>query len=265
MFKYKFILAFIFVSLIIFTPHSIAQENNSDVLMQQGEYLEYEVSFFGVKLGSIKMFIDNKEKVNSVLAYKVHCLIKSYEKIPFVDLDAKFESWIDPSVSFSQKFISNSKKSDKTWAFQQLDFDYPNKKYTFRMWHEKKLEEETVIQTPRRWNDGSSLFFLARRFLNFKKTIKIPTIIDKDTCFTTINFRGKRESIKIDAINYPVRTVYFDGIADWEGLYGLKGNFEGWFSDDEAAVPIVAKMNVYVGKVNIELKKWTRAGWTPPR
>ncbi len=265
MFNYKFIFAFIFFLILAFTPNTISQEKNNDVLMQSGEYLEYEVSFFGVRLGSIKMYVDNKDKINGVLAYKVRALIKSYDKIPFVDLDAKFESWIDPSVSFSQKFVSNYKKSDKSWAFQQLDFDYTNKKYVFRKWQDKKLEAETTIQTSRRWNDGSSLFFLSRRFLNYKKTIKIPTIIEKDTCFTTINFHGKRESIKIDAINYPVKTVYFDGVADWEGLYGLKGNFEGWFSDDEAAVPILAKMNVYVGKVNIELKKWTRAGWTPPR
>ena len=45
----------------------------------------------------------------------------------------------------------------------------------------------------------------------------------------------------------------------------LKGSFEGWFSDDEARIPIVSKMNVYVGNVVIELVKWKRPGWVPPR
>ncbi len=69
----------------------------------------------------------------------------------------------------------------------------------------------------------------------------------------------------IDAVNYPVKTVYFNGKAEWNGLYGLNGKFEGWFSDDDACVPIKAKMNVYVGNVNIELKSWKRKNWTPPK
>jgi len=48
------------------------------------------------------------------------------------------------------------------------------------------------------------------------------------------------------------------------GNYGLSGKFEGWFSDDDAHIPIKAKMNVYVGSVVIELVKWKRGSWNPP-
>lgn len=82
---------------------------------------------------------------------------------------------------------------------------------------------------------------------------------------TVINFRNKVEKINNKFIGYDVETIYFDGQALWEGIYGLKGNFEGWFSNDEAAVPILAKMNVYIGTVNLELKSWKRKGWTPPK
>jgi hypothetical protein len=59
--------------------------------------------------------------------------------------------------------------------------------------------------------------------------------------------------------------VGFDGRADFVGIFGLTGGFEGWFSNDEARVPIMAKMKVLIGSVTIELMRWNRPGWTPPR
>ncbi|MCX6147623.1 MAG: DUF3108 domain-containing protein [Candidatus Kapabacteria bacterium] len=263
--KLNLLFAIICISILFFAPNSFSIPENNDKLMQHGEYLEYEVSFMGAKIGLIKLNISNKELINEVLAYKVNAIIKSYDQLPFINLCVKCESLVDPSLSYSQKFVSNTKISDNSWTQQTLNFDYLNQKYKFTKYKDKKIEFDYNANTQKKWNDGFSLFYLSRKYLNYKKTIKVPTIIDKDTCFTTINFLGKKETVKIENINYPIRTVYFNGLADWEGLYGLKGNFEGWFSDDESAVPILAKMNVYVGKVNIELKKWNRSGWIPPR
>ena len=128
-----------------------------------------------------------------------------------------------------------------------------------------KLSNKRVLKTAKKWNDGSSLYFLARQMLKSKKTIKVPTIIMDDTVSTSINFIAKPEVIEIDAVNYPIKTLYFNGTADWTGIYGLTGKFEGWFSDDEARVPIRAKMKLYVGNANIELIKWTRPSWQPPK
>lgn len=247
--------------LMLFSATAFAQNEN---LMQTGEYLEYEVSFMGVKLGIIKTFIEPAEVLNGKPVYKVRCTMKSYDGIPFMDLNAKFESWLDKSVNFSHSFASNIKKSEG-WQYQKLDFNYPEKYFNFGKWLNSKPIETKKITTYNKWNDGSSLFFLARKNLHLNKTIKVPTVIDEDTCFTTIKFTNKKEMIDIDAVDYPIRTSYFSGKAEWEGIYGLKGSFEGWFSDDEAAVPILAKMNVVVGNVRIELKKWKRANWAPPR
>jgi hypothetical protein len=66
-------------------------------------------------------------------------------------------------------------------------------------------------------------------------------------------------------VDYPVDVVHFDGNMDFVGIFGLTGGFEGWFSNDEARVPILAKMKVLIGSVTVELMKWTRPGWNPPR
>jgi hypothetical protein len=70
---------------------------------------------------------------------------------------------------------------------------------------------------------------------------------------------------EVDAIKYPVDVVHFEGEAGFVGIFGLTGGFEGWFSNDAAQVPILARMKVILGSVKIELIKWKRAGWTPPR
>ncbi|MBI5324332.1 MAG: DUF3108 domain-containing protein [Ignavibacteriae bacterium] len=91
------------------------------------------------------------------------------------------------------------------------------------------------------------------------------TFMEHDTCYTYINFTGKTENIEIDAVDYPVRTIFFSGKADWEGVYGVTGQFEGWFSDDNARIPIQAKMKLYIGNAEIHLIKWKRQGWAPPK
>jgi hypothetical protein len=93
----------------------------------------------------------------------------------------------------------------------------------------------------------------------------IPTLINEQRVLTRIDFSGKRDAVEIDAVDYPIDAVGFDGIADFVGIFGLSGDFEGWFSNDDARVPIMAKMKVLVGNVTIELMQWKRSGWVPPR
>jgi hypothetical protein len=83
--------------------------------------------------------------------------------------------------------------------------------------------------------------------------------------FTLIKFTNEHTSEKIDAIDYPVDLVHFEGNAGFVGIFGLTGDFEGWFSNDAARVPVLAKMKVILGNVRIELMKWKRKDWNPPR
>jgi Protein of unknown function (DUF3108) len=232
---------------------------------QPGEELHYDVSFMGIKLGSIKVFSKEKTTLDGNKVYNVKCTMDTYSGIPFVDLHAIFEGWADKSFSYSRKFVSRTKESDTAWSYQQILYDYEEGEIERKKWLNKTLVDSTHIDTKRKWNDGISLFFLARKYAKREKSYRIPTMIEQDTCFTTINFRNKIEEVEIDAVDYPISTVYFDGLADWTGVYGVSGEFQGWFSNDEASVPILAKMKVMVGSVDITLVKWKRKDWTPPK
>lgn len=251
------------ILVLIFVLKAYALEQNQQMFFI-GEDIQYEVSFLGIKLGTIRIVTESQEVVNNSTTYKAKAYIDSYEGIPFLSLHAVFTSWIDQSVTFTHKFTSSMKEKDY-WLFDQQIYDFNNKKITIERYKKGQKYFSRSILTDKKWNDGLSLFFLARQFTKSQKYIKIPTIIDIDTFYTFINFHGKRENLRIKNVQYPVKTVNFNGKASWTGIYGLTGYFEGWFSDDEASVPIKAKMNVYIGSIDIELIRWKRANWMPPK
>lgn len=255
---------FIAVLTVLVAMFASSYESKAEGMVYPGEELTYEVSFMGIKLGTIRMVVEGIEELNNRPVVKAKSYIQSYDGIPFVDLKVTFESWMDTTISHSHKFVSNTKTSEG-WYYEQTQFDYANKQIKIEGYNNKKLAKTDVIKTGRKWSDGLSLFFIARQFLYAKKNLKIPTLMDKDTVHTSINFMVKKEKVNIDAVSYPVRTVYFSGNANWTGIYGMTGAFEGWFSDDYAAVPIRAKLKVYIGNVDIELKSWKRKGWGPPK
>ena len=250
------------VSIVPFGNSLISEETST--VYKTGEYLKYEVSFLGVTLGWITIDSEGVEEWNGKTVNKASATMKSRDGIPFVDLYAEFEGWMDPSLSYSHHFASNT-KDGSSWVYEQYDINYDKKNIEYRKWRDKQLEEEDVIENNKRVVDGTTLFFIARQYTNMKRSVTIPTLISNKIQKTYINFHGKVEGVDLDAVDYEVKTLFFDGKADWEGIYGLNGKFQGWFSADEARIPIKAKMNVYVGNVDISLVEWKRGGWQPPK
>ncbi len=234
-------------------------------VFQVGEELVYRVSYLGITLGKIILHSDSIDAIHNKKVYKTRAIISSNPYIPFIELKAVFNSWCDTSFAFSHKFISTMKIKDTIWDFHKIDFNYSiSKVHAFKQIKNKVIFDE-LHKTNKKINDGLSILYFARQFVKSNKKFRVPTIIKKDIEYTNLNFTNKKEAIKIDVVKYPIRTIYFDGKADWKGIYGLSGEFEGWFSDDDESIPIKAKMSVYLGSINIELISWKRKGWQPPK
>jgi hypothetical protein len=95
--------------------------------------------------------------------------------------------------------------------------------------------------------------------------VKIPTFIDTSEVMTNINFGVEHSEEEIDAVDYPVDVVKLDGFADFVGVFGLTGSFNGLFSNDVAGIPITARLKVILGSIRVELTKWNRSDWIPPK
>jgi hypothetical protein len=100
--------------------------------------------------------------------------------------------------------------------------------------------------------------------LQVEESFSYPTVSNEKLGETLFYPLRTQSNVDIDAWEKPIRVVELSGKLKLKGIFGLTGNFKGWFSDDTEAVPITAEMKVILGSVKIELKQWNRKGWNPP-
>ena len=234
-------------------------------VLVEDEELVYNVRYSFIDLGQVKIRVMHRVQTPEYSAYHAIANINSYKGVPFVDLAAIYESDIDSSV-YSHAFVGKSKEG-KVWDFARYKFEYDrNRVLVDKGRRDTIVEHRDTVEIDRHMQDGLSLFFYARDQLFSGKRMNIPCFVTERKVNTYIDFsRQERKSVDLDAVDYPVDVIGFDGTAEFVGIYGLTGDFEGWFSNDDARIPIVAKMKVIIGSVTLELVSWKRSGWKPPR
>jgi hypothetical protein len=234
-------------------------------VLVEGEELTYNVRYAFVDLGQVRIRTGAKTRISSSPAFYGKALIDSYPKLPFVTLHAVFESWID-STAYSHKFSGKIREDDR-WDFSRYSFDYSGNRVFIELGRNDTVisQRETLSVDKKKYQDGLSLFFHARDQLFSHQQQNIPVLIKEAKSNCHIDFTGERTSVEIDAYDYPIDVIKFTGNAEFTGIFGLTGGFTGWFSNDEARIPIMAKMKVILGSITIELMQAKRAGWTPPR
>jgi hypothetical protein len=268
-------IALLFIVLAPTTPYNPIEAKEIDgmefsipydnYMFQIGEELQYNVSYSIFDIGLVKMQVLDTLTKNGVKIFKAKAYLDSYSGLPFVDLHQVFYSEMDIEA-FSQFFISHTTTKPQEVPYSKYFFDYKNNKVTFQFGVEPKgiIKESSEEPITDKQLDGLSLFYYARNNFRQMKKYSIPVFVTDKSYKTNFNFMNKLGSQEIDAVKYPIETIEFDGSSDFTGVYGLTGYFRGFFSNDDAGIPIVAKMKVILGSVHIELIKWTRPGWVPP-
>jgi hypothetical protein len=263
----------IFLFLMFFIPDSFCSGKRnaytfhfvSDRMMQVGEELTYEVSYSLLKLGKVILQIKDRKKSNGKYYYTTIAFIDSYPGIPFVDLHQIYESRIAPEMH-SEYFKGLARYEDHT-NLTEYRFDYDKslirvkrgKVYPPEIW------ADSVTSADQYYQDGLSIFYYARANFGENKTINIPCFVNEEKVYTKINYYTDVTDVSIDAVKYKISCRRLDGETDFISVFGLTGYFQGWFTNDEASIPVIAKMRVIIGNITLELKEWKREGWNPPR
>ncbi len=238
-------------------------------MLQIGEELEYKVSYSFFTIGTIRIQVKDKEQRNGRTVYKANAIIDSNPSLDWlVELHIRFATEMDEDV-FSYSWVGDD-SSKKEVNFRRFNFDYDQDRLFYEKGKklatgERKVESTDTVKVKEKCQDGFSLFFYAREHSLEKRQVNIPTFIENKQVSTFIDFLKERTDMDIDAVDYPVDVIKFEGKADYVGVFGMTGGFRGWFSNDEARVPIVARMNVILGSIKIQLMKWNRPGWQPPK
>jgi len=238
-------------------------------MLEVGEELEYKVSYSFFTIGTIRTKVLGREERDGRTIYKTSAFIDSNPSLGWlVTLHIRFYSEMDGTV-YSYKWIEDDSTKTET-NYKIFRFDYESKKAYLEVGKllpsgERKPESSDTIAVDANCQDGLSLFYYAREHVHQKNQEDIPTLIEKKQERTFINFMNKSTDADVDAVDYPVDVVEFEGKADYVGIFGLTGGFRGWFSNDDASVPILARMNVILGSIKIQLTRWNRPGWQPPK
>ncbi len=264
------ILAFILLSASLIYSQPIPEDDVvrsgffSDKEFQIGEELTYVVKYSVMSVGEVRIKVKDKKTIKGRTFYITYAYIDSYSGIPFVDLHQIYESYVDENL-YSDYFKALI-LGDEYTAYTEYNFDYKKSKI-----HVKKgkvnppqIWTDSTTSADKKYQDGLSIFYYARMNTGQQKNVNVPCFVTEDKVYTKLNFYEKVEGVSIDAVDYDIACVRLDGETDFISVFGLTGYFEGWFSDDEAAIPVVAKMKVLIGNITLELKSWKREGWSPP-
>jgi hypothetical protein len=239
----------------------LAQAN---AIVAEEEELEYEVSWTFISLGTIRLHGKPDRTADAWM--------DSHENLPYVDLHSVYHSEMD-SLLFSRGSQSVDQQEDGSWKGMMYVYDLSNHRVVVE--HTKHraanapphalVKRDTLVLPHVRFVDGLSIAYSARALAHSKKSATMPTVLMGKLGETTFHLPGERTTVDLDAVAYPVRAIAMEGTTSVVGIFGMSGEFTGWFSDDAAAVPLRGKLNVLIGSVTVELTRWNRRNWTPPQ
>lgn len=230
-----------------------------------GEELYYEVFYSFINIGWVKF---TTEKVSGVQdQYICRAKLKSNSSLPLIDINFDFisEIQIKNKRILPIKFISYQYKDGKR-SSEVYDFLYDSSLIKIkRTGYSGSIEVEKNIKSSTVFQDGLSIFYYARANTNKDLTEYVPVIMQMDTSLMKIDFSTKRTSVEISEFDSEIASVYLEGVSFFTAVFGLTGKFSGWFSNDEARIPLKAKLQVEIGNITLELKSWKHGKWQPPK
>ncbi|MCX7878558.1 MAG: DUF3108 domain-containing protein [Ignavibacteria bacterium] len=248
------------VQLVLFTGWTFSQIS----VFQDGEELFYEVYYSFVNIGWSKFYTERVTGKSNF--FKTYAKLKSNESIPFVDVNYEFISEIEVSGNQIKphRFISYEFK-DKKKSTLECIFKYDSGYVKVsKTGFDGKEEINKIIYVNKIYQDGLSILYYARFFSLNDASEYIPVLMHDDTARMLIKADTKKRRVSINDYKNDISSVFIEGFAYFTAVYGLTGEFSGWFSNDEARVPLKAKLEVKIGTVTLELKSWKRKNWNPP-
>ena len=254
-------LVFFTVLLLLFNSRAFSQIG----VFEDGEELYYEVYYSFINIGWARF---TTERITGKTDYFItNAKLQSNNSLPFIDVNYEFISEIelkDGKVK-PYKFTAYQYKDNKKLVITH-DFHYDsNYVYIKKVGYEGNTEVEKRINTSTQFQDGLSIFYYARNNAGKNETQNVPVIMHVDTALMRINFSNKVTDVSIGEVDYDISSNFIDGVSYFKAVFGLTGDFSGWFSNDAAHIPLKAKLEVEIGNVTLELKSWKRRNWSPPK
>jgi Protein of unknown function (DUF3108) len=253
-------IAIFLVMFLLLTPTVYAQQFK-EFKWQKGQELVYGVDYSFFHLGTITMKNLGKENINGYDANHIKVVIHSNPLLFWIDHESVYDTYITDDFKVA-RFVSDEKIDGEKYN-AVYDFDYDRMVINLNLFDKENLGivHKKELELTENKIDGISLIYFAR--INSGKPGKdtVSTFIEDKSGDVVFNFSKERMLTETDSIPEGLPTLYFSGELFVEGIAGVTGPFEAWFSDDAFRVPILSYMKVFIGSVKIELEQWKM--WSP--
>lgn len=239
----------------------------TNAVFQPGEELRYKVKWHFLRLGTLTIRTYRDKYCLSSSDFKVTMEVESNPLLGFIWIREWNESLMDALTLSSQRFHGKHRNGDSyVEIFQTYDRQHRTAICTELDGNTGSVVSSDTLTNVDGYVEGPSLLFYARCISHSRGVIRVPTLVRGAIAATELHFDGEEEEVEIGALENPVRTKRYTGHAEWTGgsTAGMSGEFTGWISDDDAAVPVAAELKVLLGSIRLELEQWTRPGWVPP-
>jgi hypothetical protein len=212
------------------------------------------------------MYTDVDSSNNDPDLYRLVMHVTSNPDLPFVDIDEYNETIVNKNELTSVQYHARHKNGHM--ILEIMSRYEQEKKQSF---YSCKNQTDSVYEVFNHLNsippyyDGPSLFYYTRTQIRSNKILQLPTMILGKIEKTVLDFNQSKELIKVKALDQPVWCQKYKGYADWHGATSadLSGEFCGWITMDEAAIPLRAQVKVLLGSLVIELEKYERPDSNP--
>ena len=251
----------IILAFILFLNTNIYSQSE---VLSEGEELNYVVYYGFIKLGEVNMNITGKKVENNITTYFARSEMKSYKGVPFVNLNNVFESDMEfkENELYSKRFKAIEFNEDGKVVIEYI-FNYDSNFVKVKKDYNGKTEIDKTIPFNKnvKFQDGLSLFYKARMNSFSGDNFLIPVFMNETETSVNYYFSATKENISISMFDEDIKSVRCNGVANFEGVFGLTGEFAGWFSNDRARVPLKSQLNVLIGNITLELDSYKRNGW----
>jgi len=249
-------------------------------ILQKGEDLTYVVKYGFIKLGEVSFHLTDTFTEDSNKIFTAKADMKSYEGIPFLGIHYVFETMMRQlkgqvisiefhSTDFKDEKGEKYKVNSDYYFLYDSNFIKINKFRTNSsgLYQSEISDMRIPFDKGKTYQDGLSMFYTARinSLQKSERRRNENVFVNEKESSLKYSFNFTRDAVSGDLVDYDIASIKIAGVADFVGVLGLTGEFEGWLSDDEARVPLKAKFNIMIGSVTLELKSYNRAGWTPPK
>lgn len=233
-------------------------------VLSEGEELNYIVSYGFINLGEVRFVLSGKDIKEGKEIYSSRSTMKSYKGIPFVSLNSIFESDMvyENNHLYTIRFKATEYKEEGIFKVEYI-FHYDSNYVHVNIVNNGKTERDENIRINQnvKFQDGLSLFYCSRLNSFSEENFLVPVFMNESETSVNYYFSTQKENTSISAFDDDIMSIRCNGVANFKGVFGLTGEFAGWFSDDEARIPLRSQLNVLIGNVTLELDSYKRKNW----